>query len=231
MRPVIKREFSRAEWLIIIVNLIPVYGVWFLGWSAVEAFIVYALETLLIGFMTILKLGIATIAKRKDTWYNQGSSSQASGLFFIFFFTMHYGLFALVQSSIFAQSAGINPPGKGMTYFFFHWYEYINRDIAIMMAGFVASYFFRSLLPFIRKKQYLAYPMMLIMFQPYGRVFVQQFTVILGSMFLGFGFDKAFILVFALAKAFFEGLIDFDGLIRKSMDDLTEKSEPGVGRP
>ena len=227
MRPVIKRKLSRAEWLVVIVNLIPVFGVWFLGWSAVEAFIVYALETLIIGFMTILKLGIATIAKGKDTWYNKGETTRVSGLFFIFFFVMHYGLFALVQSTIFAQSAGITPPNSGMMYFFFHWYEYINQDIAIMLAGFVISYFFRILLPFVRKRQYLSFPMMLIMFQPYGRVFVQQFTVILGSMFLGFGFDKGFILVFAVAKAFFEGLIDFDGVIQKSMDDMIKESEVG----
>lgn len=228
MRPVIKQKLTRAEWFVIVANLIPVYGVWFLGWSAVEAFIVYALETLILGFMTVLKLGIATLAKGKDTWYNQGTSTKVSGLFFIVFFIMHYGLFAMVQSTIFAQSADINPPRSGMMYFFFHWYEYVNKEIAIMLAGFVASYFVRSLLPFVREKQYRTYPMMLIMFQPYGRVFVQQFTVILGSMFLGFGFDKGFILVFAAAKAFFEGIVDFDGLIRKTVDDM--QSEAGSSK-
>lgn len=223
MRPRIKRNLTQAEWLTIIVNLLPVIGVWFLGWSAVEAFIVYAMETLILGGMTVLKLLIATISRKKDTWYNKGTSTQVSGLFFIFFFIMHFGLFALVQTSIFAESADINPPGKGMTYFFFHWYDYINEDIAIMLGAFIVNYLVRSLWPFLRKKEYLTAPMMLLMFQPYGRVFVQQFTVILGSMFLGFGFDKGFILVFALAKAFFEGVVDFDGLIKKSVDDMIEE--------
>ncbi len=227
MRPMIKRKLKPAEWFVVLANLLPVVGVWFFGWSATEAFIVYALETLIIGAITVLKLGIATISKSKDTWYNQGNSSQVSGLFFIFFFIIHYGLFALVQTSIFAGSANINPPNKGQTWFFFHWYEYINSDTALMLVGLGASHFLRSLVPFVREKRYIDQPMMLIMFQPYGRVFVQQFTIILGSMFLGFGFDKGFILVFALAKAFFEGVIDFDGLIRKSMDDMKEQSKVG----
>ena len=37
--------------------------------------------------MTLLKLGVMTFARGKDTWYNEGSSTQVSGLFFMFFFT------------------------------------------------------------------------------------------------------------------------------------------------
>jgi hypothetical protein len=55
------------------------------------------------------------------------------------------------------------------------------------------------------------------MFQPYGRIFVQQVTVILGSMFLSFGAGKVFILVFALIKIFFEVIVDFDLIIRRSV--------------
>ncbi|MBK8141896.1 MAG: hypothetical protein IPK57_13530 [Chitinophagaceae bacterium] len=65
---------------------------------------------------------------------------------------------------------------------------------------------------------------MVIMFQPYGRIFIQQFTVILGSMFLSLGLGKIFILVFALAKIAFELLIDYDKLMGKAMNDLKKSS-------
>ncbi|HUR67293.1 MAG TPA: DUF6498-containing protein, partial [Chitinophagaceae bacterium] len=82
------KQLTRNDWLIILSNLIPVFGVWFMGWSAVEVFTVYALETVIIGILTILKLLIATLVRKNDTWYNEGTKSQVSGLFFIFFFIL-----------------------------------------------------------------------------------------------------------------------------------------------
>jgi hypothetical protein len=221
----LKRKLSRGDIFIILSNLIPVYGVWFLGWSAVDVFIVYALETLLIGGITVLKMLVTTLFKKKDVWYNKGSSSNVSGLFFIFFFIIHFGLFAAVQTAIFSGSAKINPPGSGMLHFFFHFYEYINGDIAIMLAGFGVSYLAWNFIPFLLRQEYKTTPMMLLMFQPYGRIFIQQFTVILGSMFLTFGFGKGFILVFALAKILFEVMANFDGILDKTMKDL-QKTDP-----
>ena len=227
VNPAIKRKLTRNEWFVIVSNLIPVYGVWFLGWSAVEVFIVYALETIIIGVMTVLKLAVATFAKGTDAWYNQGNTTQVGGLFFIFFFIAHYGLFAAVQTSIFSASARINPQGSGLLHFFLNWYKYVNTDIAIMLGVFVVSYFWRNFIPFVRKKEYQTVPMMMIMFQPYGRVFVQQFVVIVGSMFLGFGFDKGFIFIFAMVKIFFEAFINFQHLLDKSMEDLQKGNSSG----
>ena len=216
----IKRKLSRDDIFIIVSNLIPVYGVWFHGWSAVEVFIVYALETIIIGILTLLKLGIVTLYRGKDTWDNEGSSPKVSGLFFMLFFLIHFGLFAAVQTTIFSQAAGITPANSGPMHFFFHWYEYINQDIAWMLGGFVLSYLARSFFPFIIKGEYKTISMMQLMFQPYGRVFIQQFTVIVGSMFLNFGLGKGFILVFAMAKILFEVFVDFEGMINKSMKEM-----------
>jgi Family of unknown function (DUF6498) len=219
-----KKKLTQGDIFLIIANLVPVYGVWFEGWSAVEAFIVYALETLLIGIITIMKMLVATFFRGKDTWYNQGSSQQVSGFFFIVFFILHFGLFALVQTTIFSQAAGITAPGKGMMHFFFHWYEYINKDIGIMLIALGVGHLAKNFMPFVLSGQYKTVSMMLLMFQPYGRIFIQQFTVILGSMFLSFGFGKGFILVFALAKTFFEIAVDFDGIIEQSMTKIKKGS-------
>jgi hypothetical protein len=217
---IFSKRLQRNDWIIILSNLVPVFGVWFLGWSAVEVFIVYALETLILGMLTVLKLLLATFAKGKDDWHNQGKSSKVSGLFFIIFFILHFGIFAAVQTSIFSGVANISPPGKGPMHFFLHWWEYINVDIAYMLGAFVISYLARDLFPFLLRKEYKTIPMMILMFQPYGRILIQQFTVILGSMFLTFHLGKAFILVFALAKIFVEVFLNFDRLLNRSMDDL-----------
>jgi Family of unknown function (DUF6498) len=165
------------------------------------------------------------VIRKTDLWYNGATTSRVSGLLFMFFFTLHFGLFACVQMSIFSESAGIAPTGTGgPLHFFFHWYDYINRDIAIMLSVFVISYVARTFIPFIVNEDYKNISMMRLMFQPYGRIFIQQFTVILGSMFLTFGFGKVFILIFALFKIFFEVYIHFDKFIDKAMEEAEKKT-------
>jgi len=221
---IFSKKLRRDDWLIIASNLVPVLGVWFLGWSAVEVFTVYAMETLIVGILTVLKLLVATIARGSDTWQNKGNTSRVSGLFFIVFFILHFGIFAAIQTSMFASVSGINRGSAGSMHFFFHWWEYINPDMAYMLGGFVISYLARDLFPFLLRKEYRNTPMMLLMFRPYGRVLVQQFTVILGSMFLSFGLGRIFILVFALGKIVVEVFMNFEGILRNMMDKQKEGS-------
>lgn len=216
------RKLTQSDILIIAANLLPVYGVWFLDWPPVEAFMVYAMETMIVGIMTVLKLLVCTFAKGSDDWSNNGTVTKMSGFFFIFFFIVHFGLFALVQTGIFAQTAKIGPPGAGMFHFFFNWYTYINKEIGYMLMAFIIGYLSKSFIPFLLNGDYKKQPMMLIMFMPYGRIFVQQFTVILGSMFLSLGAGKVFILIFVLAKLAFELLMNFEALLKKSTEEMNK---------
>lgn len=220
----IKRKLTPGDIFLITANLLPIYGVAFLGWNAIDAFIVYALETLIIGVITVMKIALVTFVRKKDQWYNQGTTTSVSGLFFIAFFILHFGLFAAVQTSIFSETAGITKPGKGMLHFFFHWYEYINKDIAIMLGTITFGHLARSFVPFVLSGEYKTVSMMKLMFQPYGRIFVQQFTVILGSMLLIFKWQTGFMIVFAAVKIFFEMIVHFDGIISRSLDDLEKQS-------
>lgn len=212
--------------MLIAANAVPVLGVWFQGWSAAGAFTVYAMETLILGILTVIKMIIISIASPRHEWKSEGKTTMRTGLPFILFFIAHFGIFALVQTTIFAQSAGITPPGKGMTHFFFHWYEYITPEIAWMLGGFVLYYIGRNLIPFLVHGDYKKASMMVVMFQPYGRIFIQQFTVILGSMFLELGVGKFFILVFAAARTFFELYFNFDSMIGQAMEKNRNDSAP-----
>jgi hypothetical protein len=220
----IKKTLTPADYFLLLANLVPLYGVWYLNWKAIDVFVVYALETLVAGFFTILKLGTATVVRKTDEWVNGDSHSQVSGLFFILFFIAHFGLFAAVQTSIFSETAGIIPEGKGMLYFFFHWYRFINPDIAIMLSVFSLTYAIRNLLPFLANKEYKTTSMTRLMFEPYGRIFIQQFTVILGSMLLTFHLGKLFVLVFACIKIFFEVFLNMNEIIKDSVEKQEKQS-------
>lgn len=76
----VKRKLTISDFLLIVVNLILLFGVWFEGWDATQLFIVYCLETVIIGIANVLKMACVTLfVKKKDVWENNGSSTMQSG--------------------------------------------------------------------------------------------------------------------------------------------------------
>jgi len=221
----IKRTLTRADYFLIAANLIPVVGALFFNWNAKEIFLVYCLETIIIGILNLVKMGIVTAVRKKDKWYNNNSYTMQSGLFFMFFFLIHYGLFVAVQMGIFFGVSGMGD-GTNLTLFsfFYKWPELLTNDSVIMLAAFGIGYGFKMIYEFIRSGEYKTTPLMIIMFQPYGRIFIQQFTVILGSIFLSFGAGKIFIIVFAATRIFFEIYLNMDGILSKAMANMRKES-------
>lgn len=224
---VIKRKLSQSDYLLILANLVPVYGVWFLNWSAKEVFIVYCFETIIIGFFTLLKLGIAGAFKKTDVWQKTGSNTiKQPAITFMLFFLVHYGMFVAIQMGLFFSVSGIGKEtGLGFFNFFSKWPRLITNEAYIMLGVFIVSYAFRNVTEFILSGEYKTASLGYLMFQPYGRIFIQQVTVIIGSMFLGFGAGKIFILVFALIKIFFEVFVDFDTIFKKAAKGELQSSE------
>lgn len=222
-KDITKRKLTQSDWTLIIANLLPVYGVWFQHWSPKEVFLVYCFETIIIGFFTLLKLLITGLIKRKDNWQNQGSTTKQPFWFFMLFFVAHYGLFVAVQMEIFFGVSGLGDEyGIGFFNFFSKWPSLLTKEAYIMLGVFITSYGFRMTNDYILSGEYRTASLGYLMFQPYGRIFIQQVTVIIGSMFLSFGAGKIFILVFALIKIFFEVIVDFDGIIRRSAKELKD---------
>jgi hypothetical protein len=220
-----KKVLSSSDYFIILANLLPVAGVWFWHWNPLEVFMVYALETVIVGLITLLKMGIVTAFRKSDTWYNGENRFNRSGLFFMLFFLFHYSIFVAIQTGLVIQVSGIGKTMNGGFFdFFLHWAQYLGRDAWYMMAGFFISYGFSMYRNFILTRQYRTISMMQLMFQPYGRIFIQQVTVILGSLFLSFGAGKIFILIFAGIKIFFEVFINYEGILNKAMEDIKKET-------
>jgi hypothetical protein len=205
----LKRKLTISDYLLIAVNLIPVYGVWFEEWDAKMVFLVYCLETVIIGMANVLKMAIVTmLVSPKDKWVANGKAQMVSGLFFILFFILHYGIFVFVQTQIFLGVSGIgsykNIPAV------------LGEQGKLLLAIFIAYYTLQTFFSFFNSGQYKSISLMKLMFQPYIRIFIQQIIVITGSMFLVFGADKIFILIFAVVKIFAELFINFDRFLDKA---------------
>ena len=94
-----------------------------------------------------------------------------------------------------------------------------------MLGVFIVSYGIRLATDFILTGDYKTSSLGYLMFQPYGRIFIQQVTVIVGSMFLSFGAGKIFIFLFAFIKIFFEVFIDFNLLSKKAVKGELKSDE------
>jgi len=229
-KDITKKRLTQGDWSLIVANLIPVIGVWFLNWSAKEVFLVYCLETIIIGGFTLIKLLITGLIVKKDEWQTTGGSSMKQPFwFFMFFFLIHYGFFVAIQMVLFFAASGIGDQ-YGITFanFFSKWPSLLTNDAYIMLGVFIVSYGFRLTTDFILTGDYKTSSLGYLMFQPYGRIFVQQVTVILGSMFLSFGAGKIFIFIFALIKIFFEVFINFDLLIKKAAKGELKSSDDKI---
>ena len=220
-----KKTLTPSDYFLIAVNLLPIAGVWAWDWNPKEVFLVYCLESIIIGIFTLFKMSIVSLTRKKDTWYNGETKSKQPGILFMLFFLVHYGIFVGVQMGIFFGVSGISG-NKNITVFnfFYKWPELINNEILLMLGAFVFCYGFKMIIDFVLSGQYRTIPMMTLMFQPYGRIFIQQITVIVGSMFLVLGAGKVFILVFAIVKIFFEVFVNYENLLNKQMKTMQEES-------
>jgi hypothetical protein len=210
-----KRKLTISEFLLVAVNLIPLYAVWFQGWDAAKIFLVYCLETVLIGIFNVIKMAAVTIfIKPRDDWKSNGRTSKVYGLYFILFFIVHYGLFVFVQTSFFFGLSGLF---HGNTYLdtIKNIPQILGNEGQLMLLIFVAFYMLQTVTDFFANGQYRTIHMGKLMFQPYGRIFIQQFVVIIGSIFLGLGAGKIFMLIFVLVKIYFEIFINFEAMLKK----------------
>ena len=94
---------------LLVANIIPLWGVLFLGWDAFLIVLLYWSENIVIGFYNILKIAFACPPDAKHPLAHLGK------LFLIPFFTIHYGGFTAIHGvfvlALFQKSEG--PPFTG----------------------------------------------------------------------------------------------------------------------
>ena len=215
----IKRALSLSDVFILLINLIPLWGVWFDGWDPKQMFIIYCAESIIVGLFNVLKMMIVTLFKKKDIWETNGTQSKVSGYFFILFFIVHYGFFVSIQLAIFFSVSGmlnnLNPIST-----FIALPSLMDSYAKGVLLGFIAVYGLQMLKDFILSGTYRTVSLGKLMFSPYLRIFVQQFAVIIGAIFLNFGAGKIFMLVFVAVKIYFEVFVNYDRMM-----NLAEKRQ------
>lgn len=216
------RKLTISQIILIGLNLLPILGVWFQGWDAARIFLFYCLETILVGIFHVFKMILTLILSRPADDSNGNAGQQRTvmmmGLFIVVFFIMHYGIFVFVQTSMFFAVSGVYKGGLSdlspATL-----QQLLGREGMLMIILFIAYYTFQTIKDISLSGINKMSDLVKMMFQPYLRVFVQQFVLILGSMFLVFGLGNIFILVFILVKLYIEIRMNRGDRISKALEE------------
>ncbi len=184
----------------VFLNLIPIIGVLFWGWSAFALLLLYWLENVVIGARTALEMiatGIVTHAMAPMAY-----------VFFIGFFCIHYGIFCFGHGTFLVSmfESDTSRAAQGL-------FDLPATVIAIMRAqpnilwGLASIVLWQivKLIVFIASGQTARTPVLALMAAPYPRIIILHLTILAGGFLLiAFNEPMAGLVALALLKTAFD---------------------------
>lgn len=194
---------------LIAANLIPLFGVLFLGWSTFAIVVIYWAENVIIGAINVLKMIVCSPTIEALQLANtsaknlKGNSKQVrdllekgskgltvahhgSKLFCIPFFIFHYGLFCFVHGVfIFELLGGGGAMFGGLTESGWYFYERLrDENLLWAVAALAASHLFSFFANFIYLGEYTRITVLQLMFQPYARIVLLHVAILFGAFLI-----------------------------------------------
>jgi hypothetical protein len=191
-----------------VANLVPLVGVFFLGWDAAAIVLLYWIENLIVGFYNILRMLLLKVESR---------SKQFQKLFMIPFFCVHFGGFCAVHGffllaffKIGSPDDAVANPAAWMGPFVFLQLLYSvlmqlwhNRPPGLEWpaVGLFVSHGISFIRNFINGQQYLSQKLGDIMIRPYKRIVLMHVAIIIGGLLvMKLGSPVALLCVLILLK-------------------------------
>ena len=172
--------------MLIVMNLIPVFGVFFLDWDVGYILALYWLENVAIGVINVFKI---LTAKGKGVAGVEMPGMQAAKFFIAPFFCVHYGIFTLVHGVfVFAVFQNGGPFGGGFGGSPFETATTLIPSLLLPALGLFGSHVFSFFKNYIGGGEYLRKSAPEMMAAPYGRVIILHVTILFGgfvTMILG----------------------------------------------
>ena len=164
---------SPSALLLITANLIPLYGVFALGWQVFPVLMLFWLENVIVGAFNVLRILFAR-PHEVITWIAKVSLAA--------FFVIHYGLFTSGHGFFVFSFFGDQNTGHGIL---------IDPDVVMdalvhyhlgipALALFI-SHGFSFVANYIGKGEYKTANPQFLMMRPYGRIVVLHVTIIFGG--------------------------------------------------
>lgn len=191
-------------------NVVPLWGVLFLGWDAFYIVLLYWSENLAIGFYNILKIAAAKVEHPLE---------HLSKLFLIPFFVIHYGGFMAVHGFFVLTMSKRSESGfvGGETWPCFlvfvqmlinvirQMFSAIGPQMKIAILALFVSHGVSFVYNYLLKGEYAIYKPQELMNKPYSRVVVLHIAIIGGGfLVMSIGSPVALLLGLVVCKTIFD---------------------------
>ncbi len=151
--------------ILIAANLVPLYGVLFMGWRVFPLLFLYWFENVIIGIFNVLKM---------LTCQPGDPETRITKIAVIPFFCVHYGLFTLVHGififALFGGDAGVQAL----------WSEGVGWAVLDLFVSHGISF----AVNYIKGGEYKRTSLNKLMQEPYGRVVIMHLTIIGGGFLM-----------------------------------------------
>lgn len=164
---------AASLWVLLAANLLPVYGVFFLDWSAFALVALYWAENVAIGALNAARM---TLVDPSDAplWLAK--------LFMVPFFCLHYGFFTLIHGAfVFSSLFGAPFEAKGIDVLEPALQSARALDLYVPLGVLAGSHLFSFLWNFLFRGEYLRASLPELMARPYRRVIVMHLGILAGG--------------------------------------------------
>ena len=182
--PAPARADRSSAWVLVAANVLPVVGVFALGWKVEEIVFVYWVENLVIGLFNAVRMAMARGTRDKkgrlvgtfETWFLR--------LFMVPFFLVHYGGFCFGHGVFLAT---LFPPGGGGQGQDLD--EVLLRAIGdpaflVVAVALFASHAYSFARHYVGGREYLVADINELMARPYKRIIVVHLFILGGGLLM-----------------------------------------------
>lgn len=186
---------SPAAIVLILMNCLPIWGVFVRDWDVGFIIAVYWVENVAVGLINILK-----ILSNKQS---EGNEIEKLGL--SVFFSVHYGIFTLVHGMFVFVVFQQDGPFGGADDFpsFPSLSQSITNSLLLPFAGFFASHLFSYFYNYLGQGECRKLDLKQVMLMPYGRIVALHLVILFGAFLtMAAGSPKPVILLLVIVKTF-----------------------------
>lgn len=175
-------ETSDADWLrpsviaLVLANLVPVAGVFLLGWQIFPLMFLFWSENVIVGAINVLKMLMAN---------PESPVSWAGKLFIIPFFCVHYGMFTFIHGVfVIGLFGGGFKPGAGFPSPETFWRVAQENYLGWAILGLAISRGISFATNYLGSGEYQRASLPQLMQQPYGRIVVLHLVILFGGFLM-----------------------------------------------
>jgi hypothetical protein len=211
-------DFKRISVIVMIItNLVPIYGVLFMGWQVFPVMFLFWIENVIIGVFNVLKMLVAS-PDNAGQWVGKA--------FLIPFFCFHYGMFTLVHGIfILVFFGGYMHQGAVMPGISDVFSLIFSLQIGGAVLALILSHTVSFVTNYIGAGEYKTAGLAELMAQPYGRVVILHLTIIFGGfLVMALGSPVAGLILLIALKTF----VDIKAHLKQHKTVRVAKQEMGV---